>query len=115
MSRAVRVNATIDEELLRRVDAYARTHYEDRSTAVRQLLDFALRELHKRDALQAYGAGRLTLRELGEALGLSVWATHDLLRSEGVDVARGDRAETLDALRATLGDLGQDAPPGPGR
>ena len=47
MSRAARVNATIDEELLRRVDAYARTHYEDRSTAIRQLLDFALRELHK--------------------------------------------------------------------
>jgi hypothetical protein len=106
MSRAVRVNATIDEDLLRRVDAYARSHYEDRSTAVRQLLDFALRELHKREALKAYGAGRVTLRELGEALGLGVWATHDLLRSEGVDVARGDRGETLEALRATLADLG---------
>ena len=108
MSRAVRVNATIDEELLRRVDAYARTHYEDRSTAVRQLLDFALRELHKREALKACGAGRVTVRELGEALGLTVWATHDLLRSEGVDVARGDRGETLEALGATLDDLGPD-------
>ena len=107
MSRAVRVNATIDEDLLRRVDAFARTRYEDRSTAVRQLLDFALRELHKRDALEAYGAGRLTLRELGQALGLRVWATHDLLRSEGVDVARGARGETAEALQGVLDELGR--------
>jgi hypothetical protein len=106
MSRAVRVNATVDEELLRRVDAYAQSHYEDRSTAVRQLLDFALRELQKRDALRAYGAGRVTLRELGQALGLSTWATHDLLRAEGVDVARGDRDETIESLDAVLRGLG---------
>jgi len=36
-------------ELLRRVDAYAEQHYEDRSTAPRQLVDFALRELQKRE------------------------------------------------------------------
>jgi len=99
------VNATLDEELLRRVDAYAESHYEDRSTAVRQLLDFALRELHKRDALKAYQAGRVTLRELGRALGLGTWATHDLLRAEGVDVARGDRDETSEALDSALRDL----------
>lgn len=31
MSQAVRLNATMDEDLLRRLDAYARDHYEDRS------------------------------------------------------------------------------------
>lgn len=30
MRRAVRVNATMDEDLLERVDAYAEDHYEDR-------------------------------------------------------------------------------------
>jgi hypothetical protein len=110
MSRAVRVNATLDEALLRRVDAYADSHFEDRSTAVRQLLDFALRELQKRDALKAYAAGRITLRELGRSLGLSTWATHDLLRAEGVDVARGDREETADALDSVLAELDQAGP-----
>ena len=105
MSRAVRVNATMDEELLRRVDAYARSHFEDRSTAVRQLLDFALRELQKREALAAYGAGRVTLRELGRVLGLDTWATHDLLRAEGVDVARGDREETRHVLEDVLAEI----------
>jgi hypothetical protein len=105
MSRAVRVNATMDEDLLRRVDAYAKTRFEDRSTAVRQLLDFALRELQKREALAAYGAGRLTVRELGRSLGLEMWATQDLLRAEGIDVARGDREETAEALDAVLAEL----------
>jgi hypothetical protein len=39
------------------------------------------------------------------ALGLGTWQAHDLLRAEGVAVARGDRAETAAALDAVLGDL----------
>jgi predicted HTH domain antitoxin len=105
VSRAVRLNATMDEDLLRRLDAYARDHYEDRSTALRQLVDFALRELRKRDALQAYRSGRVTLREFARALGLNVWAAHDLLRAEGVEVGQGDRAETSAALTAMLQDV----------
>lgn len=98
MSQAIRLNATMDEELLRRLDAYARDHYEDRSTALRQLVDFALRELRKRDAIMAYRSGRVTLREFAQALGLQTWAAHDLLRAEGVEVSQGDRVETKAAL-----------------
>lgn len=105
MSRAVRVNATMDEELVRRVDAFASSRYEDRSTALRQLVDFALRELQKRDALDAYRAGRVTLREFARTLGLDIWRAHDLLRAEGVPVAQGERGETRAALEATLRDL----------
>ncbi len=106
MSRSVRVNATMDEELLRRVDAFAAARYEDRSTALRQLVDFALRELHKRDAIDAYRRGRVTLREFARSLGMDVWAAHDLLRAEGVAVAQGHRGETRAALEAALGTLG---------
>lgn len=105
MSQAVRVNATMDEELLRRVDAYAAERYEDRSTALRQLVAFALRELHKRDAMEAYRSGRVTLRDFARSLGLDVWAAHDLLRAEGVAAAQGDRSETRSALAATLDQL----------
>lgn len=90
MSRAVRVNATMGEELLQRVDAFAASRYEDRSTAMRQLVDFALRELQKRDALEAYRTGRVTLREFARALGLGTWDAHDLLRVEGA--SRSPRA-----------------------
>lgn len=102
MTRAVRVNATMDEGLLRRVDAFAEGRYEDRSTALRQLVAFALRELQKRDALDAYRQGRVTLREFSRALGLDVWGAHDLLRAEGVAVAQGSRAETKAALDVAL-------------
>lgn len=105
MAQAVRVNATMDEDLLRRVDAFAAARYEDRSTALRQLVAFALRELHKRDAIDAYRTGRVTLREFARSLDLTVWAAHDLLRAEGVAVAQGDRSETQSALAATLQDL----------
>ncbi len=104
MAHAVRVNATMGEDLLRRVDAFAAERYEDRSTALRQLVAFALRELHKRDSMDAYAAGRLTLREFARSLDLDVWAAHDLLRAEGVAVAQGERNETRSALNATLED-----------
>ncbi|MGI9033385.1 MAG: UPF0175 family protein [Acidimicrobiales bacterium] len=106
MTRAVRVNVTMHESLLERVDRFAAGRYEDRSTAIRQLVDFALRELTKRDALEAYQSGRLTLRELGRALGLDGWAVHDLLAAEGVAVAQGDRQETAAALSQVVASLG---------
>ncbi|MDN5861332.1 MAG: hypothetical protein L0H84_22245 [Pseudonocardia sp.] len=105
MSQAVRLNATMDEELLRRLDAYAKDHYEDRSTALRQLVDFALRELRKRDAISAFRDGRVTVREFARALGLGVWAAHDLLRSEGVAVSQGERVETVASVDAIVEDL----------
>ncbi|MGH9041517.1 MAG: CopG family ribbon-helix-helix protein [Acidimicrobiia bacterium] len=102
MGETARVNATMDAELLARLDAFAARRFEDRSTAIRQLLDFALRELAKRDALEAYRAGRLTLRELGRALGLEPWATADLLNAEGVAAAQGSREETAAAMRSLI-------------
>ncbi len=103
MTDVVRINATLDRALLERLDRYAARNSEDRSTAIRQLLRLALRELSKDEALAAYRQGRLTLRQLAEALDLDTWSAHDLLASEGVAVAQGSRQETaadLDALVA---------------
>ncbi len=102
MSRAVRVNATMGKEMVQRVDTFAASRYEDRSTAIRQLVDFALRELHKREALHSYRGGRVTLREFARTLGLDIWAAHDLLRAEGVAVAQGERGETSSALQLAI-------------
>ncbi|HVA20920.1 MAG TPA: ribbon-helix-helix protein, CopG family [Candidatus Micrarchaeia archaeon] len=102
MRRTVRINATLDADLLDRIDAFARSRHEDRSTALRQLAEMALRQLTQREALAAFGQGRLTLRELGRTLRLTTWETHDLLAAEGVAVAQGARAETAAALAAVL-------------
>ncbi|MGH3545208.1 MAG: UPF0175 family protein [Mycobacteriales bacterium] len=84
---------------------FAADRYEDRSTVLRQLVDFALRELQKREALGAYRSGRVTLREFARTLNLPIWEAHDLLRAEGVPVAHGERSETRVDLDATLGEL----------
>lgn len=98
MSETARINATMDSELLARLDAFAAQRFEDRSTAIRQLVDFALRELTKREALEAYASGRITQRELGRHLGLDAWAVSGLLAAEGVAAAQGGRGETRSAL-----------------
>lgn len=103
MSRTVRINATLDADLLARIDAFAAARLEDRSTAIRQLVDQALRDLSKKEALQAYQEARLTLRELASTLRLDVWSTQDLLAAEGVAVAQGGRGETAAALAEVLG------------
>lgn len=102
MKRGVRVNTTLDDDLLERIDAFASERREDRSTAIRQLVDLALRELSKRDALEAYKSGRLTLREFAAAMSLGTWGAHDLLLAEGVAVAQGMAEETSASLDALL-------------
>ena len=99
----VRVSTTLDDDLLERIDAFARERREDRSTAIRQLVDIALRELSKHDALTAFRQGRITLRNFADALNLGTWAAHDLLLAEGVAVAQGSRGDTSAALEALLG------------
>lgn len=102
MRRAVRVNTTLDDDLLERIDAFASQRREDRSTAIRQLVDIALRELSKGEALDAYRHGRITLREFASVLNLGIWAAHDLLLTEGVAIAQGSPTETSAAVHTLL-------------
>lgn len=81
MTEVVRINATVDRALLDRVDRYAERHSEDRSTAIRQLLRAALRQLATDEAVTAYRQGRLTIRQLAAMLELDMWGAHDLLQS----------------------------------
>jgi hypothetical protein len=118
MTNVVRINATLDRSLLARIDQYAARNAEDRSTAIRQLLGFALRQLAKDEAVNAYRQGRLTLRQLAEALDVDIWGAHDLLAAEGVAVAQGSLAETaadLDALAGTAARARAQRKPRPGR
>lgn len=105
MTRTMRINATMDDELVARIDAYAERHLEDRSTALRQLADFALRELALRDALDAFRQGRLSVREFARALAIDTWSAHDLLRAHDVAVARADRSETTSDLDEVVAEL----------
>ena len=86
MLKKVKINATIDRELLGRLDEYSLRYQEDRSTAIRQLLAFALREKNKPKALQAYKEGRLTIRQCAELLGVDYYEMNDLLSEANIPI-----------------------------
>ena len=62
-----------------------------------------LRELSKREALDAYRQGRSTLREFAAAFNVGVWAADDLLLADGVAAAHGSRTDTRASLELLLG------------
>jgi Arc/MetJ-type ribon-helix-helix transcriptional regulator len=97
MADTKRVNVTMDEQLLERVDSFAKENYEDRSTAIRQLLAFALTERNKKKVLEGYADGRLTLREAAELLGVDYWELQSILAEAGVPVS----SLTPDEIRET--------------
>jgi hypothetical protein len=63
-----RVNTTMPESLLRKVDLYSEMNYEDRATAIRQLVAEGLRVKLEKAVLEQYKEGRITLRQGAEML-----------------------------------------------
>lgn len=70
MDKKIKISARFDPALLKRVDAYASNRYTDRSDAIQHLVSFALREINKKEAVQAYREGRMTIRQCADMLGV---------------------------------------------
>lgn len=94
--KMVRVNFTAPKELIERVDQFAQERLEDRSTAVRQLIQEGLKALLLDKVSEQYRRGGMTLREASARLGLDLWELMDLLRQRGIMVSEADREEELD-------------------
>ncbi len=75
-----RVNTTMPESLLRRVDLYSQLNLEDRATAIRQLVAEGLRVKMQQTALEMYRRGKITIRQGAEMLGITYWEMNELLR-----------------------------------
>lgn len=86
MEKKIKINATFDTALLKRVDAYASLKYTDRSSAIQQLVSFALRELNKKEAVLAYREGRMTIRQCADMLGVDYFEMDRILNSENVPI-----------------------------
>ncbi len=82
-----RVNTTMPESLLRKVDLYGELNLEDRATAIRQLVAEGLRVKLEQTVLEQYRKRKITLRQGAELLGISYWEMNDLLRNNHIPLA----------------------------
>ena len=92
----VRVNFTAPKELIERVEQFAQERLEDRSTAIRQLVQEGLKALLTDKVLDQFQRGGLTLREASARLGIDLWEFQDLLRQRGIPASGADRPEGPD-------------------
>jgi len=86
MEKRIKINTEFDPVLLKKLDAYASKRYLDRSSALQQLVSLALREIYKKEAIQAYHEGRMTIRQCAEMLGIDYFEMNEILQSENVNI-----------------------------
>ncbi len=87
MGPVKRVNTTMPESLLRKVDLYSDLNLEDRATAIRQLVAEGLRVKLQETVLDQYKKRKMTLRQGAELLGITYWEMNDLLRENHIPLA----------------------------
>ncbi len=84
MEGMVRINTTMNPELLKRVDFYAEQKLEDRSTAIRQLIAEGLKAELKAKVLNSLRDAKLTIREAAQLLGAEYWEIQQMIEEEGI-------------------------------
>ena len=84
MDRVKRVNTTMPESLLRKVDLYSAWNLEDRATAIRQLVAEGLRVKLQQTVLEQYKKGKVTIRQGAELLGITYLEMDELLRENRI-------------------------------
>ncbi len=90
-----KVSISMPEEILNVVDVIAEKKYEDRSTAVRQLLAEAMKE----EILRMCSKGKLTQREAASILKASLWELHDLAREHQIPLSDYPASEAQERIK----------------
>ena len=104
-----RVNTTMPESLLQKVDLYSRLNLEDRATAIRQLVAEGLRVKLQQTVLEQYRRAKITIREGADLLGITYLEMDELLGEHRIPLV----SEMALALRSARKD--RPRPAGPGR
>ncbi|HYM09528.1 MAG TPA: UPF0175 family protein [Bryobacterales bacterium] len=79
-----RVNTTMPQSLLQKVDLYSQLNLEDRATAIRQLVAEGLRVRLEQTVLEKYRRGKITIRQGAELLGVSYLEMDEMLRENHI-------------------------------
>ena len=92
-SEIVTINTELTKDILKELDSYAKRHYEDRSTAIRQLLAAILKELSTKETIDEFRNNKLTVREVAQRLGVSYWEAQTILIEAGVPIQKMTQEE----------------------
>jgi len=87
--KLVRVNVTVPQELLERVEQFAQERLEDRSTAIRQLIMAGWKAMIAPQVIRQYERGVLTQRQAAARLGVDIWELRELLAQHGIPASGG--------------------------
>jgi predicted HTH domain antitoxin len=98
-----RVNTTMPESLLRKIDFYSELNFEDRATAIRQLIAEGLRVRLEKTVLERYRERSVTLRQAAEMLGITYPEMDELLNRNRIPLVEEPRA----AYRRSVRPLGR--------
>ena len=79
-----RVNTTMPESLLRKVDLYKKWNLEDRATAIRQLVAEGLRVKLQEHVLTQFRRGKMTIRQGAEILGITYLEMNEILQENNI-------------------------------
>jgi len=94
MEKKIKISAAFEPAILKQVDAYASNKYTDRSSAIQQLVSYALSEIKKKEAVQAYREGRMTIRQCADMLGVDYFEMNEILNMENVPIINGSDIDT---------------------
>ena len=95
MEKAVRVNATLYPNLLKKIDFYAEQRLEDRSTAIRQLIAEGLKTELKAKVIQSLIEKKLTVREAAQLLNVEYWEMQQIMDEENVQLIEISEEEIM--------------------
>lgn len=84
-----RINITLNKSLLEEVDKIAEMRLEDRSTAVRQLLQKSLKEEKIEKAIEEYKNQGMTLRQAARLSDMGYWEFQTEMAKRGIPLMSG--------------------------
>ena len=82
----VTITTRVEDKVMKTIDAIAREDASDRSTAIRKLLQKALKDWLIEKCLKDYEDGKITLWQAARRSGISLWEMIDEVQKSGAHV-----------------------------
>ncbi len=86
MTETVRINATLNKELLEKIDFYAEEKMENRSTAIRQLISEGLKQKLLDKVIEKIREHKMTIRQGAELLDIEYWELQEILKEKNTAI-----------------------------